>query len=96
MARAVDRLDRIFAAALEYEPDARAAFLAEAYAGDEQLRAEVEALLANHFQESLVGGDDVLEATRLLEPRASRLTHEKIGRYQIIRSLGAGGMGRVY
>ena len=47
-------IDRIFAAALDCEPAARAAFLAEACGGDEQLRAQVESLLASDVPESLV------------------------------------------
>ncbi len=89
-------IDRIFAAALELEPAARAAFLRQACGSDEELRTEVESLLANDIPESLVGGQAVQAATRLLEQRAGELTIDRIGRYQIIRSLGAGGMGRVY
>ena len=70
-------IDRIFAAALEREPAERAAFLDEACGGDEQLRKEVESLLANDIPESLVGGHAVEEATRLLEKRAGELTTEQ-------------------
>ena len=52
-------IDSIFAAALEHEPAARAAFLDEACAGDQQLRKEVESLIANDLPESLVGVDAV-------------------------------------
>jgi hypothetical protein len=86
-------IDRIFAAALERDSAERSAFLDEACAGDEQLRAEVESLLANDIPESLVAGYAVQAATRLLEKRAGEVPTKRIGRYQIIRSLGAGGMG---
>ncbi|HTF38521.1 MAG TPA: serine/threonine-protein kinase, partial [Blastocatellia bacterium] len=89
-------IDRIFAAALEHEPAARPEFLDEACAGDEQLRQEVESLLANDIPESLVGADAVNEAKSLLEKRAEEIPTERIGRYQIIKALGVGGMGRVY
>lgn len=89
-------IDRIFAAALELEPAARPPFLGEACGSDTDLRNEVESLLANDIPESLVGDHAVQAATRLLEKSAGDLTIDRIGRYQIIRSLGAGGMGRVY
>ncbi len=89
-------IDRVFAAALELEPAERVAFLDQACGGDEELRGEVESLLENDIPESLVGGHAVQAATRLLGNRAGELTIDRIGRYQIIRSLGAGGMGRVY
>ena len=89
-------IDRIFAAALEHAPAERAAFLDEACAGDELLRKEVESLLENDIPESLLGGHAVQEATRLLVKKAGELNPDRIGRYQIIRSLGVGGMGRVY
>ncbi len=40
------KLDRLFHSALERQPEERAAFLDEACAGDQQLRREVEALIA--------------------------------------------------
>lgn len=88
------KIDRIFVAALEHEPAARTAFLDEACGGDELLRSEVESLLANDVPESLVGRYQ--EATRLLKKGEAGLTSRKIGPYQIIKSLGFGGMGRVY
>jgi len=90
-------IDRIFAAALEREPARRAAFLAEACAGDEQLRAEVESLLAHDVPESLVGGPAVEEATRLLSTQHARGPNlTTIGPYKVVKLLGAGGMGKVY
>ena len=73
-----------------------AAFLAEACGGDEALRKEVESLLAHNLPESLFGGHAVHEATHLLEQKAGAGTGDQIGHYRIIRSLGVGGMGRVY
>jgi serine/threonine-protein kinase len=90
-------IDRIFAAALVREPAERVAFLDQACGGDEQLRKEVESLIAHDVPESMFGGAAVAEATRLLgrgEVRA--LAGEKIGPYLISKSIGAGGMGEVY
>jgi eukaryotic-like serine/threonine-protein kinase len=92
----MQEIDVIFAAALDREPAERAAFLDDACDGDEVLRREVESLLANDIPESLVEGYAVQEATRFLKKKAGELTSVRIGRYQIIRSLGVGGMGRVY
>jgi len=90
-------IDRIFAAALELEPAERAAFLSQACGGDEELCKEVESLLAHDSSESLVGGQAIEEATRLLVNTGSRdVSPDHIGPYQVTKSLGAGGMGRVY
>src|SRR5882672_10928164 len=86
-------IDRIFAAALELEREEREAFLNRACAGDEQLRKEVESLIARDIPESFVGGPE--EATRVLANVRLDL-NEAIGPYRIVRELGAGGMGRVY
>jgi serine/threonine-protein kinase len=89
-------IDGIFAAALEHDAAERPDFLAAACGGDEQLRAEVESLIAHVMPESRVKGSAVDEATRLLAYRTAEPAVESIGRYQIIRPLGTGGMGRVY
>src|SRR6266850_2655132 len=86
-------IDRIFAAALELEREEREAFLNRACAGDEQLRKEVESLIAHDVPESFVGGPE--EATLVLANVRLGL-NEAIGPYRIVRELGAGGMGRVY
>jgi serine/threonine-protein kinase len=89
-------IDGIFAAALERDSAERPKFLDEACAGDAELRKEVESLIAHSLPESLFGGHAVHEAKRLLEQKAGELTGDRIGHYRIIRSLGVGGMGRVY
>jgi serine/threonine protein kinase/Tol biopolymer transport system component len=89
-------IDRVFAAALERDSEERPAFLTSACGGDQQLRAEVESLLAHVTPESFFDGPVVEEAARLLasERREPELT--SIGPYQVVKLLGAGGMGKVY
>ena len=89
-------IDRIFAEALEREPSARAEYLDNACAADQSLREEVDSLLAHDVPDTLVSGGAVHEATRLLDKNAAALPTKSIGRYKIIRTLGTGGMGRIY
>lgn len=90
-------IDRIFAAVLEREPGDRERFLAEACAGDDELRQEVESLLVHDSTGSLVSRLPVEEATRLLtKTRALTLENKTIGPYKISKFLGDGGMGAVY
>ncbi len=53
------KIDEIFHAALQYKPDERKAFIEEACRGDEELRRELESLLAEER-----GADQFIEATR--------------------------------
>jgi eukaryotic-like serine/threonine-protein kinase len=92
------QIDQLFHATLAQPPSLRAAFLAQACAGDEVLRREVESLLSYHdisasFIEKPAG--DV--AAQLLASNKSKYTsgHE-IANYRIVNELGSGGMGEVY
>lgn len=89
-------IDRIFAAALEHKPAEREAFLNEVCAGNQQLRKEVESLLAHDLQETLAGADAVVQATRLMAKVPDENSLSSVGRFKVIRSLGSGGMGHVY
>ena len=93
------RVEGIYHAALNRPFPERSAFLAAACAGDDDLRREVESLLAqtsalsDHFL-----GEPALRvgpATAADAPSTS-LIGERIGHYHILSRLGAGGMGEVY
>src|SRR6202049_720846 len=92
------RVEQLYHAALACDADDRAAFLAEACAGDETLRLEVESLLAQPAStEAFLAEPAVALAAQLVsDPGRSMLTGHRIGGYQIQALLGAGGMGEVY
>jgi serine/threonine protein kinase len=91
-------VERICHEALARDRAARDTFLAEACRSDEELRREVESLLAH--EES---ADDFLQ-TPALEVAAERfatdlnppLTGRHLGPYTVLSLLGSGGMGDVY
>src|SRR5262245_54606735 len=89
-------IDRVFAAALDRDPAERTAFLADACGDDEELRKEVESLIAHVVTDYLAVGPATEEAMRLLgnDGREPELT--SIGPYQVVKLLGVGGMGKVY
>ncbi|MFL6194842.1 MAG: serine/threonine protein kinase, partial [Thermoanaerobaculia bacterium] len=79
--------------ALEREKGERTAFLDDACAGDDELREEVESLLASEDEV-----EDFIETPIFRirpdhwEPLASG---QRIGVYRILREIGRGGMGAV-
>jgi hypothetical protein len=94
------KVQEVFASATERDPGSRATFLEEACKDDTDLKSEVESLLSSlgaassGFLES-----PAIEAVPALSPKgkAGPLSHgAHLGPYEILSSLGAGGMGEVY
>jgi len=97
------RVQEILAAAAEVEPSSRESFLDEACRDDADLRAEVTSLLTSlgaatpDFLESpAIDGVSELSpaAARAASPSLRRGT--RLGPYEVLTLLGAGGMGEVY
>jgi eukaryotic-like serine/threonine-protein kinase len=77
-------IEELYHAAVERQPDQRLGFLAEACRDDEKLRGEIETLLRQE-------GSLLDHPGRLALKPGSRL-----GPYEIIAKLAAGGMGEVF
>src|SRR5688572_31981640 len=91
------QIKEILDAAVRRKPEERAAFLDEACGGDDSVRGEVESLLSSYgradgFMEIPALGN-IGEVTEELKPVTRGGV---VGRYEIVRELGFGGMGIVY
>ncbi len=87
-----NRIQAIFREAVAFPADERALHLDQACAGNDRLRAEVEALLESH--DELKG---IRSATMTLGNGASTENEGTlIGRYKLLQEIGEGGFGTVY
>ncbi len=92
------QVEEIFHAALTRSDHDRAAFLANACAGDEALLREVKSLLAQPASGggALDGPAVAVAAQMVNDIGASQLTGRRVGGYDVHARIGAGGMGEVY
>jgi hypothetical protein len=93
------RSEDIFAQALELPTDKRAAFLNEVFAGNVELQADVERLLAS--QDVTEKPTKSLSSPRMVDERSATSTSDaflgqRVGPYEVKRRLGSGGFGNVY
>ena len=92
------QIGELYHLALERPVEHRAAFLDQACGSDEQLRRDVESLIVSHEQATSFLAQPALEvAEKLIAEDDSLLkTRRRVGHYEILSLLGAGGMGEVY
>src|ERR1700678_2943321 len=93
-----NRALEVFSEAIELPAHERAVFLQQAYAGDEELRQRVAALLAAHDR---VGDflEDPLQkppVQKNQEAPVGEQPGDRIGRYKLLQQIGEGGWGGVY
>jgi eukaryotic-like serine/threonine-protein kinase len=95
-------IERICQSALAMDSANRASYLKGACAGDESLRQEVEALLAQRTKaEGFLNDPAIEDAGKALakaqgDALAGELTGRTVSHYRIVKKIGQGGMGEVF
>jgi serine/threonine protein kinase len=91
------QIERLYHSALEQDPARRDGFLAEACQDDADLRREVQSLLAQSGPtEALIDQTAWAAAVASAAEQTALKIGATLGPYEILRLLGAGGMGEVY
>ncbi|HKS30242.1 MAG TPA: protein kinase [Pyrinomonadaceae bacterium] len=94
------QLEEIFQTALDMPRAERAPYVAEACAGDAELRRQVEALLAQNDEAGTFLDEPLYEHTGAEALAAimddDPVIGERIGAYKVVSQIGRGGMGAVY
>lgn len=92
------QVKEIFNSAINYRPEERGLFLSQACSGDDNLREEVESLIASHEQSgNFIDEPAFVAAASLLADEKRELSvGDTIGSYQVLSFISRGGMGEVY
>jgi|SRR6516164_837203 hypothetical protein len=86
------RVEELFYAVLEQEPQAAAGFLQQACGGDAELLREVQSLLDSSKHSLGFARSAVLHVARQQSARIQS-PDKRIGDYLVLKELGEGGMG---
>jgi eukaryotic-like serine/threonine-protein kinase len=92
------QVKEIFNSAIMHRPEERDLFISRACSGDEELRSEVESLIASHEQSGDFIDQPAFEvaASLLVNEKAELTPGQTIGSYEVISFISRGGMGEVY
>src|ERR1041385_3242672 len=92
------QVKEIFNSAIAYAPEERSSFISHACSGDDELRSEVESLIASHEQSGSFIDQPAFEVAASLLPsdRAELKPGYTIASYEVISFISRGGMGEVY
>src|ERR1051325_2606643 len=92
------QVKQIFNSAITYRPEERSLFISQACSGDEELRSEVESLIASHEESGSFIDKPAFEAAAslLANEKAELRSGQSIGSYEVLSFLSRGGMGEVY
>jgi len=92
------QVKQIFNSAITYRPEERGLFISQACFGDEELRSEVESLIASHEESGSFIDKPAFEAAAALlaNEKAELRSGQTFGSYEVISFLSRGGMGEVY
>ena len=92
------QVKEIFNSALMHRPEERGPFIVQACSGDENLRSEVESLIASHEQSGSFIDQPAFQvaASMLAGERAELMSGQTIASYEVISFISRGGMGEVY
>ena len=90
------RVEELFHAAQEHQPEARQAFLDVACGGDADLRRQVELLLVKAEEAGSFLETPAMRDITITQTAAVAFLGRQLEPYRIVSQLGAGGMGEVY